>query len=347
MEFQPWEKEMTAVTVIYRMVECHEKIPVLALNTKWATVEPVLQDMFNKDLIEPSQDNQHWVLAKKGRDLLTRIVGMIDTSLRFEIFASYNFEAEVAPEHYKPNTTEVLDDIWDPRFDPESEGHKEDLRLAMMTWMAEKLKRGEKGQGDLDPRRIVYLRQLAHGDFKDDGKFFFLEPNLRRVFDEVNKIVDSAYGWKDLGDSVEESFELGQILYTAGMLQLKKEEGPSCGECDAPLACFKNPKECPVCGADFYPPVPEEGEECECPNCGTDARVGQKRCLGCGASFHFDLPEGTVIEEEETVTTTEYTSYYDGGYGYCYGYQPYGWYNPYDPYVDALAFGVICGAILF
>jgi hypothetical protein len=298
--------------------------------------------MFNKGLIEPTEDDLEWQVTKQGRALLTTVVAMINAGLHFEVFASYNFEVAVPEEFYKPYSGDILDYTWDSRFDPAIEGHKEDLRIAMMMWMAEKLKRGGEIKNDLDPRRVVFLRHLSNGEFNEDSENFFRETNFKKIFKETQDIVDAAYRWESLGDSKEEAFKAGQLLYTAGMLQLKKEEGASCGECDTPLALFGDATECPVCSANLVAPE-AEGADCECPNCHAAVRSDQPQCLKCGAIFDYRLPPGTVTEETTTTTVIEE----EDDFGCYYGYQPYGWYDPYNPYVDAVAFGVVCGAILF
>lgn len=72
---------------------------------------------------------------------------------------------------------------------------------------------------------------------------------------------------------------------------------------------------------------------------------------GCGAHIDFSLPIGTVSTQttEETVyeTNDDENDYYGGVYGCYYGYTPYGYYDPFYPAADALAFGFLCGAILF
>jgi hypothetical protein len=161
MKLQDWEKEMLALTIAYRMAECHETVPVLTRGTKWDLMDEVLQDMFNHDLIMPTQDQQRWMLDSKGRELLSRVCAMVDAGLNFEIFESYNFGAQMQDDWWNAEGSQLQNHIWDVRFDPNGTGHKEDLRIAMMTWLGEKLVREGKASTALDPRKVVYLRHLA------------------------------------------------------------------------------------------------------------------------------------------------------------------------------------------
>ena len=345
MILQDWQKEMLAITVAYRMVECGDRIPMLAMGTKWERLEETIQQMYNLNLIEPSKDCQKWVLSGDGRQLLKRICGMIDAGLNFEIFGIYNFEAVVDDEWWHADGNKLKDNIWDPRFNPAVDGHKEDLRIAMMMWMSETLKREGKIEDGVDPRRIIYLRHLANGEFRDSTDDFLDPSNIKRRFQEVEDIVRSAYKWQDLvPDNEDEAFKAASAIYSFGMIQLRKEEGPSCSGCATPLAMFGDITECPECHKVFGEKrkKPQNQDEYECPKCESVVHREESRCGGCGARLNFSLPEGTVKE-----TTTEYREYYASApMGTYYGYIPCGWYDPWNPVVNAAAFGVLCGAIL-
>lgn len=70
-----------------------------------------------------------------------------------------------------------------------------------------------------------------------------------------------------------------------------------------------------------------------CPKCKAPIYEGEARCSGCGATIDFSLPAGTVqTETQETVMTEPVWSS-------SYGYVSYGWLDPWDPYLDAMAFG--------
>jgi hypothetical protein len=100
--------------------------------------------------------------------------------------------------------------------------------------------------------------------------------------------------------------------------------------------------ECPGCRYSFETIVEERRRACagspaDCPACGEQIYPDDRTCLGCGAIVDRRYRPGTVIDE--TVEETEVVWSYD------YGFQPYGWYNPWDPMVDAAVF-VRCPILL-
>jgi hypothetical protein len=344
---EDWEKEMLALTIVYRMVECREKIPMLTMGTRWAHMDTVLSDMYNRDLIKPSDDNQTWRLDSKGQELLKKTCGMVDAGLGFEIFGSYNLSTAIDDSWWDPDGKQLHKHMWDPRFDPAINEDQEDLRLAMMTWMGENLKREGKASKSLDVRKVVYLRHLANGNY-GDGTDSFLDPSrIRERFQEVEAIANAAYRWEDLADDKDTAFKLAGAIYTAGMLQLRKEEGTSCGDCGAPLVLFPNAKRsCPICKASFEPP-PKEPSDYQCPKCSSEVQQHQSRCSGCGVRLDFRLPEGEEVTSTITETHVDYDVVY-GSYprGTYYGYVSCGWYDPWDPTLNALAFGILLGSVL-
>ena len=69
-----------------------------------------------------------------------------------------------------------------------------------------------------------------------------------------------------------------------------------------------------------------------CPKCKSVILEGDPRCGGCGATIDFSLPSGTIATDTvETVT-------YEPVWGSSYGYVSYGWFDPYDPFLDVVAF---------
>jgi hypothetical protein len=341
MKLQEWEKEMLALTIAYRMAECHEVVPILTRGTRWELMDDVLQDMFNHDLIAPTQDQQRWTLDVKGRSLLSRVCAMVDAGLNFEIFESYNFSATIQDDWWNKEGTQLQNHIWDVRFDPNGTGQKEDLRIAMMTWMGEKLVREGKSTTALDPRKVVYLRHLANGVYSDDTALFLRPSTIAERFQDVADIARSAYRWQDLADDPDAAFSIASTIYTAGMLELRKEEGVSCGGCGSPLALFKVDKKCPICEADFTPPKPE-GDVFDCGKCGKQVGENDARCRCCGARLDFSLPEGTMVTKTSQETVIDYELYFDTApRGAYYGYVPQGWYDPWNPVLNAAAFGVL------
>jgi hypothetical protein len=240
----------------------------------------------------------------------------------------------------------VFDHVYDPRFlPPESEAEAdelgtEDMRLAVMSYIAMKMAESDEGK------------------LKDDNIWFDLK--LGAPFSEVEEIVEAAYKYTDVSDDDEEIDDVMQNIYTAGMLEQRKRDGYECSKCGIPLSVFEmNAKEdseeltqCPNpdCKEDFQPPEPPPGTEMfECPSCHQDIAHTQNYCIECGARIDWSLPQGSVHTETETVTEYVDDGYGYGGYDYAwggyYGYSPYGYYDPYDPFVDMLAFGVLCAVI--
>jgi ssDNA-binding Zn-finger/Zn-ribbon topoisomerase 1 len=351
---EQWKKEMIWLAIVYRIAECHEAIPMNTQGTRFEFVDGELTEMLAKDLIDISKDSQTWMLAKKGREMLTRLVGMFDQFLRFEIFNCVVINEDLPPEAVDEEG-EVLGQCFDPRFSEDPKCEKgEDLRIAMMEYFVESCKRDGK-ELELDPHRIIFLQMLADGKFAANAEDFWFNLRLGEIFKEIEEIVESNYHWQDLGEGDEESWEVAAAIYTAGMLEQRKREGQTCSICGTPLAIFEaNAKadgeeltECPNpdCGADFGTHFSGNAEY-ECPACGADIHQNQHSCTNCGARIDFSLPEGSVEESIET-TTVEYEDYYDDGFGCYYGYTPYGWYDPWYPAADAMAFGLVCGAILW
>lgn len=359
-----WQQEMIWLAVIYRLAECNETIPMDTEKTRFAFIDKELTTMYTKaGLLEISEDSQSWRLAEKGREMLTRLVGMFDQFLRFEIFADVIIDQKL-PDDITDDDGEILDHCFDPRFPTRvsctdkdiRESGSEDLRIAMMEYFVESCKKEGK-ELELDPHRIIFLQMLADGKLSDSSESFWANLRQGSVFREIDDIVDSNYHWRDLGNDDEESWEVAAAVYTAGMLEQRKRDGDTCSGCGIPLAIFEaNAQadgealtECPNpdCKAVFGPA--EDEAAYECPSCHADVYEGQSVCTKCGAHIDFSLPEGSVVEEtvEETTTTEIYDDYYDDPWGCYYGYTPYGWYDPWYPAANVAAFGLVCGPVIY
>ena len=331
-----WEQELLVVAIVYRMAECGDKIPMMVEGTKWEFVDDVLNKMYSEDLIEISADSQEWLLAEDGKKLLTRMVGMLDQSMKFEVFGHVNLTKELTEEILDAEG-DLLPHVHDPRFSEEAMDGTEDLRLAMMSALSDQFQDAGKLSDPLDPRRIVFLHRLSQGKYESED--FWKPSNLEAEFEDIEKVAIGSYHWTDLGEDDDESWELAQVIYTAGMLEVRKREGHVCSNCDAPLGLVdEDADECPGCGASFGTEDLSASADYECPHCHSSIFNGQSVCQGCGARIDFGLPSGTVQSETVTETVEEVDDY-----GMYYGYDPYPWYSPYDPYADALAFGLLCG----
>ena len=357
-----WKKEMVWATIVWRLAECNEKIPLNTTDTEYRYIEEDLSEMHSRDFLKTSTDRQFYVVGTKGRELLTKLVGMFDQATRFEIFNSVLLDAEM-PTDILDEEGSVLDHCHDTRFNVQSTG-TEDLRIAMMEFSVEFAKREKNKDIDFDPRKIVFLQLMAEGEIAKGTQPFWFDLKLGNVFDKIQTLSDNAYRWKDLGSDEEESWNLAQQVYTAGMLEQRKLDGAHCSLCGIPLAIFEAHAKAdneelldcpnPECDGDFRDPTQMglSGDvEYECPACGGDIRTGQTTCYRCGAHVDFSLPEGSVVEEtiEETTTTTEtyYEDSFYGSPGCYYGYTPYGYYDPWYPAADAFAVGLLCGALIW
>lgn len=334
---------MLWLTLVYRLAECNEKVPLDTHSTPFEFIDSELSEMYAKDIIVISDDKQNYIIGTKGKELIKRFIAMFDQFCQFEIFADVTLEDDL-PEEITDDEGNVLDHCYDPRF--EKTADSADLRIAMVSYAAEATTASVSG-GPLDPKRIIFLQKLADGHLSEESKDFWFSFRTGSVFKEIQEIADAAYTWKDLGEDDQEGKDIAANIYTAGMLEQRKREGLKCSGCEIPLAVFELAAEekgmelfeCPNpdCGASFREDDPPDAEY-ECPKCKKDIRAGQNTCYGCGSKINFSLPSGSVSEEEEIVEEEE--DYYGG-------YYSYGWYNPWSPAVDALAVGFLCGAILF
>jgi uncharacterized Zn finger protein (UPF0148 family) len=330
--------------------------------TRFEFIDKELTEMHTKGYIKVGEHQQRWVLDKKGREMLTRLVGMFDQFLRFEIFSDVIIDQEL-PDDITDEEGGVLDHCFDPRFSQEGckftslLGKAEDMRIAMMEYFVESCKREGKPL-ELDPHRIIFLQMLADGKFAESAADFWFNLRLGEIFKTIEEVVKTNYHWRDLGNDDEESWEVAKNVYAAGMLEQRKREGETCSACGIPLAIFEadaqaNNEELldcpdPDCAADFRPEAGAPDAEYECPQCKADVHSGQTVCTKCGAHIDFSLPEGAVVEETVEETTTETVDdYYDDGFGCYYGYTPCGWYDPWYPCANAMAFGLVCGAMIY
>ena len=353
--FPDWQIAMLRLTVVYRILECDDKIPVNTKGTDYEFIEEVLDDMHNRGLLDISIDDQFYVATDKATELRSKLVEAYDHQLKFEIFGDVNV-AQDLPDDIVDEEGGVLDHAYDPRFKvPATPVDRErlgttDMRIAMMQWLselAEEEDEAEKAEA-VDPLIIVFMQWLCDGKLKADDIWFDLK--IGTFFKEVQEIVEGSYKWEDTAEKEDEAWDLMELIYKAGILEQRKRDGFECSACGIPLGVFEMNKKLddeelthcpnPECGASYEPPAPPLYE---CPKCDTEIQKGQQSCSGCGSEIDFNLPEGTVSQETETVTeeTTEYEEAWGCGYGY-YGYSPYGYYNPYDPMIDALVF---CAAV--
>jgi hypothetical protein len=352
-----WKQEMLWLTVLYRMLECGDSIPLDVGGTAYAFIEDELRQMHARDLIEVGKANEYWVPTDKAQALRRTMLAMYDQALKFEIFAGVNLSVELDGD-CSDDGAAVFDDVFDPRFaepdNPEQadELGSEDMRLAVMTWLAKTLIDSDPGRAQklepIDPHRVVFFQFLADGRFKDENVWFDLK--LGQPFAEIDEIVESAYRYTDVSDDPSEVDRVMRDIYAAGMLEQRKREGRQCPGCNIPLGAFElHAKEdgqslevCPnpECQHELLP-VGADDDGWVCPTCNTACERSQQFCMDCGARLDWSLP-AEALERTDARWEDDSGEYVWGGY---YGYTPYGWYHPYDPLYDAVAFGVLCAVI--
>jgi hypothetical protein len=342
-----WKQEMLWLTILYRIAERKEQIPVINTDTDYSFIDVDLNDMVTKELLSVNTDSGFFDITEKGKVVCQNLLAIYDHLLKFEIFSIVNV-ALTLDEDETDDEGIPLNHIYDRRFQEVKEDEidelgSEDLRLAMIQFLAEEMD-DEENPLKLDPHRVVFVQRLSKGLLNKKDIWFDFQ--LETVYNTVDEIVSSAYKWTDVAETKEDARSIMQAIYTAGMLEQRKRDGLECSECGIPLALFESDakdngetlEECPNpdCGASFAPPPPEF----ECPACGAGIYGGQQVC-SCGALIDFGLPSGTVTTE-----TTEETVYEEEPiWTDTYGYVPYGYYDPYDPFVNALAFGVVCSVL--
>lgn len=348
-----WREDLMGLVLIYRMLECGDQIPINTDGTDYSFVEGTLQDLYNSELICVSKDQMYWEPTQKAADLRNRMVQIYDQLLQFEIFGSINLNMDL-PEDMSDDGAYVFDQHYDPRFEEPKdkwqaeEWNTQDLRLTMIDFLHYNMKNEDdfSGEPELNKHRIVFFQMLSDGEFNGDVLF---DLRLGKPFDHIEEIVKTAYPWTALSDDADEAEAMMRSIYTAGMLERRKRDGHECSGCGIPLSVFElNEKEngrfltqCPNpdCGLSFIPPEPE-GDIFECPNCNSNVGTGDHQCRGCGAALDFSMSPGSIVEE-----TTEEVEEEPVWHDPYYDYTPYGWYNPYDPYYDIMAFGVVCAVL--
>jgi hypothetical protein len=307
--------ELSGLTVIYRMLECGDKIPVVP-DDQYAFIGPILENMIHDDLIQV--EGEYWVSTTKGVALRDRMAQVHDQLLQFEIFGAVGLNKQLSSQE-SPDGAQVFDHVYDPRFrDPQDpiqrqEENVQDLRIAMVTFLRDEIRNPLLDPDAFDPRRLVFLRMLADGAFRGD---IWFDLRLGKPFEEIEEIVRTAYRWQDLTgggteDRIQGAKDMMRAIYTAGMLERRKRAGDECGRCRIPLALFE-----------------QNGEIAECPNPDCRANLRDERVFGRDANPDPETIEETVVEETWV--------------GCC---EPGIWYDPYDPFVDAVAFGLLCYAL--
>lgn len=311
--------ELAGLAIIYRMLECGDKISIVP-TADHAFVEPILEKMLHDDLIQI--EGEFWAPTAKGVALRDRMAAVHDQLLQFEIFGNVNLNQQLGPEQ-SPDGAHVFDHVYDPRFqDPSDPVERQrlgsqDLRIAMVTFLRDDMATDIPDPDAFDPRRLVFLRMLADGAFRGD---IWFDLRLGKPFDEIEEIVRTAYKWQDLTgggteDRIQGAKDMMRSIYTDGMLERRKRAGDECGKCGIPLALFEQ----------------DGAKAVRCPN------------PGCRADLATASGNARRVREEPTrETVVEETVVEETWIGCC---EPYGFYDPFDPFVDVAAFAILCAAL--
>lgn len=316
-------EELSGLVVIYRMLECGDRIHVVP-DDEQAFIGPILERMIHDDLVRV--EGEFWVPTDKGIALRDRMAAAHDQLLQFEIFGAVSLNLGLSSDE-SPDGDNVYDHVYDPRFrDPSDpverdQENVQDLRIAMVTFLRDEMRDTLPDPEAFDPRRLVFLRMLADGAFRGD---IWFDLRLGKPFDDVEEIVRTAYRWSDLAccdpsakvppspellaQMRENAKAMMRSIYTAGMLERRKRAGDECGKCGIPLALFEQ-------GAKL--------DRCPNPDCGadlTDRRIAVRQ----DQIVEEEVEEEVV--EERWVTCCE----------------PSPWYDPFDPFVDATTFALLC-----
>lgn len=349
-DWEPWKREMVGLAVLYRLAVVKQEIPVVTVGTDFSFIEPLLDEMYRKGLIE-QQEQGRWAMSEKGAAVIRTAIQVYDHLLKFEIFAKVDLGRTLGAQEANPSSpNQVFDNIHDPRFGyaqaPDELGAWEDMRLSVMTFLQE-----TGGQSSpLDPHRVVFVQKLAAGQLWSPT--FWGDLRLGTVFEEIEMLVDTAIRWREVADTAEDAALAMRTLYTAGMVEQRKRDGRECSNCGTPLAIYQaianeagQPLTAcpnPSCGSTFGS-APEGDGGLACPRCHAALERSQRIC-GCGAHLDYSLPPGTIHEKSVSDTVEEvvpaWGAYYDPLFVPSGYYDVRAW-----TVADAVAFGVVCAVL--
>lgn len=323
-----WKQECTWLFILYRMLEAGDEIPLLSQGTDYQFIEKELDAMHLAGLLELQEGKEFWIVSSKGKSVKSKMLGLFDQLFRFEIFSKVFLDAPFA-QGVLDEHGNVRDHFYDPRFGKRADQGGEDLRIAMMTFLAMEFEAGDK----LRPERIIFMQWLAEGKLLSNDAWFYLMAGT--FFQEIEKIVANAYKWTDTADDVEQAKDAMKRIYTAGNFEQRKRDGHQCSKCHIPLAVLEYAnkeafKHCPnpECNADFTEPK-SDVVRLKCPKCYCYVSSRKRSCYHCGAVLDFTLPMGMVSTENKTKIWTETEDFVS-----------YGYYDPFEPSQNRLAFAV-------
>jgi hypothetical protein len=250
-------------------------------------------------------EGTRYLLGPLGVQLRNKMLQALDQIRAFEVFANVKTSRDLTTDESQDGV-QVFDDIFDPRFAPGTDG--EDLRLCMY----ELFGRESDAAVGVNTHLIVFLQKLLDEEFLSPGNFW---PNLKLgiLNAEIDNIVQNSVTLDQLDPNNE---GIASIIYTAGMIEQRKRLGQVCSHCNTPLAIFEMMAE-------------EEGRTLD-------------SCPSCQKSYIPSQVDG-VITTEEVVT---YETIVPAGVYVDYWYEPQiYYYDPFDPFLDTLAFAILLDAI--
>ena len=248
-----------------------------------------------------------YVIAPLGAEIMKKVCALIENLGKFEIFSSVSVDLTL-PLNIKKDDVHVLDYVHDPRF-VYQEKNTEDLRIAMMQYFHESCRRSGQTLEKINYIKAIYLQNIFYAQYSLDYAFWF-DLKLNKLFDEAKEIYANAFSIEDFDEDPEVSYTIASEIYRAGISEDIKRYGRHCNSCEAPVGLFESEREI---------------AECPNPNCRSNLFAA----------------DSSYITSADQFRDREYEYVYE-----TYEYQPYGFYHPYDPYLDAVAFGFVCGAIL-
>jgi hypothetical protein len=307
-----WRQDMTRVAVLYRLTETRDDFGLTEIEMS-PFLKPLVDGLLKEGFLKVDEKSLKYVLDEPGRKFLAKMVAATDLALRFEIFSGVGLGDELPPDIADPeHPGQVMAHCFDPRF-REGAG-TEDLRLAMFDYL--NLHLSEKLEGkSIDLCTIVFLQKLGSGAFKKAGsEEFWMDIRDGELFDQIEAIVGSSYKWTDTDPDREIAKGCMLGLYEAGMTEVRKRAGDTCQQCSIPLALWDD----------------------------AATAKGQKldQCPGCEWVFGLE-PKPDDGSGSQTEIQTETTVVEDCGWGCAYGYDPYPFFCPYDPFLDLLAFSIL------
>jgi hypothetical protein len=315
--------------------------------------------LYNGKLVGYSNDETHYVLTEKGRNVLKSMVDVTSISTQLDIFAKVNLQLDLrnAPILTHPgqvgdisdpeNPGQVVPLAFDPRFvqqgDADPVGGTEDLRLAVVEYLNVI---NATGDGSIiDPRPMIFYQHIGSGKYDIHNPNFWQSVRDGSLLEEIDAIIASAYKWTDIGGGdVETSKRRMAGLYKAGMAERIRLAGDTCSTCKVPLGVLEAEQQeygrslesCPGCGKKFgappAPPVVQEVTEFECPKCGCGIHAGDVRCYGCNAKVDFGMAPGSVKRRTTYRTEVSYKPVVGWRYTHSFGYQPQHRQYHLDPY---------------